>query len=142
MRRHFVRAVGILGCLLLGFALSPTAHAAFTGRATATGSFATAKLEAPASPQTDVTIRCGLFGVTITVQSYGRVAYANFHEVAIYRGLQTSPVFVGDLDQDQGTYHDLSALSGSWRVEIRGKYRVKDSTNVWSGPPVKRTLTC
>lgn len=141
MRSFASRFVGMALCLLLAFGFSPAAHAVFTSRTAASASFSTAKLEKPATA--DVGISCGLLSTTITIKSFAPVPYANYHEVTIYRGLDLTLVFTGDLSQDAGRiYKELSLLSGPWRVEIRGKYKVKDSTNIWNGPPLQYFLSC
>jgi hypothetical protein len=137
------RTLGVALCLILGVALSPAANAAFTGTTAAAPSFSTAKLEAPAKHPTNITISCGLLSATITVKNYGRVAHANYHEVAIYSGAGTTPIFVGDLSQKPGqTYTAPYLLAGSWRVEIRGMYKVEGTGNAWTGPALSQTLKC
>lgn len=127
----------------MALVFSSPAHAAFTSLTSANTSISAAKLEAPAKELTNVTISCGLLGLTITVKDYGRVMYANYHEVALYRGTETTPVFVGDLSQELGrSYGELVRTSNNWRMEIRGRYKVKDSANVWDGPPLKHSLSC
>lgn len=137
--------MGIAVCLLLAFVLSPTAHAAFTSLTSASTTISTAKLEAPARELTTVTISCGVLGLglTITVKDYGRVAYANYHEVVLYRGTETQPAFVGDLSLESGrSYSELVRTSTTWRAEIRGRYKVINSANIWDGPPLKLSLSC
>lgn len=135
--------MGVAVCLLMAFVLSPTANAAFTSLTSANTTFSAAKLAAPAKELTNVTITCSLLGLTITVKDYGRVTYANYHEVTLYRGTETIPVFVGDLSQESGrSYSELMRTSNTWRTEIRGRYKVNNSTNVWEGLPLKQSLSC
>ncbi|MBT2534291.1 hypothetical protein J7E83_19595 [Arthrobacter sp. ISL-48] len=139
------RAACVALCLMLGLALVPAANASFIGTDRADTSYTTATLLAPAEQQTNVTVTCDvlLLRATITVKNFGRVSQANFHEVKIYSGSGTSPVFTGDLSQQSGkTYTATYLVSGTWRVEIRGLYKVPGSTNVWTGPPLTRTVAC
>jgi hypothetical protein len=140
-----VRAAGVALFLMLGLTLVPAANASFRATGHAETSYSTATLLAPAEQPTNITVTCDvlLLRATITVKNFGRVAQANFHEVKIYSGSGTSPVFTGDLSQPSGkTYSATYLVSGSWRVEIRGLYKVPNSTNVWTGPPLTRTLAC
>lgn len=141
-----VRAAGVVLCLLLAWTLAPAANASFTGTRQASSSYSTATLPAPAEQPTNVTISCDvvLLRATITVKNYGHVANANYYEWKIFSGSNPSPVFTGELGQQpaKSPYSTTYVLSGTWRVEIRAQYVVPDSTNVWTSPPLTRTLSC
>ena len=138
------RVAGVVSCLLLASMLAPAANASFTATPRASTSYSTATLLAPAEQQTNVTIACNalLLRATITVNSYGLVANANYYQWKIFNGSNPSPVFTGELGEEPATYSTSYVLSSTWRVEIRAQYVVPDSTNVWTSPPVTRTLSC
>jgi hypothetical protein len=129
---------------MLTLTLAPAANASFTGTGQASTGYSTATLLAPAEQQTNVTISCNVLSATITVKNYGHVALANYHELKIYSGTNSSPVYTGELGQQpaKSPYTVSYVLSGTWRVEIRGQYKVPNSTTVWTGPPLTRTLSC
>ena len=138
------RALGVVLALSLGVTLAPgSAVAAFSDPAQAATPYSAATLLAPAAQQTSVTIDCALALSTITVTRYDRVTNANYHELKIYSGSSTTPVFTGDLSKPaQRKYSSAMLFTGSWRVEITGQYKVPGSTNVWTSPPYVKYLQC
>lgn len=131
---------------MLAQTLAPPANASFTGTRQASTSYSTATLQAPAEQPTTVTITCDvvLLRATITVKNYGHVTNANYYEWKIFSGSNPSPVFTGELGQQpaKSPYTTSYVVSGTWRVEIRAQYLVPNSTNVWTSPPLTRTLSC
>ena len=140
------RAAAVVLCLMLALTLAPAANASFTGTGQAATSYSTATLLAPAEQPTNVTITCDvlLLRATITVKNYGHVASANYHELKIYSGTNATPIYTGELGQQpaKSPFTTSYLVSGTWRVEIRGQYKVPNSTNVWTSPPLTRTLNC
>jgi hypothetical protein len=120
------------------------AQAAFTGQASGSLSIGAAKLIAPAAGATSITGTCdryqqGTRQLTITAVSYGKVSHATAYEFTI-----TNPggtvVHTGDPATAAGRQYlqvgDKNAMSGTWRWEIRGKYPIPGTTNVWTGQPL------
>ena len=138
------RALGVVLVLSLGVTLAQgSAFAAFSDPTQATGQYSAAILTAPNSQQTTVTIDCVVALSTITVTRYDRVPNANYHELKIFSGSSTTPVFTGDLSKPaQRKYSSAMLFTGSWRVEITGQYKVPGSTNVWTSPPYIKYLQC
>lgn len=141
-RNSFLRALVIVAVVVLGLVAGPTAAvAAFTDSERATPQFSAATILAPASAS--VTMRCTLgLHTTVTVNSYGTVANANYHEVRVY-DRSGNLEFTGDLSQAAGrSYSSGIEIIGTWSYEIRGYYKVPGSNNFWTGKPLKGTMTC
>ncbi|MFW0771966.1 hypothetical protein ACLRGI_02210 [Paenarthrobacter nitroguajacolicus] len=141
-RNSFRRALVIVAVVVLGLLAGPTAAvAAFTGSDRATPQFSAASILAPASAS--VTMRCTLgLHTTVTVNSYGTVANANYYEVKVY-DRSGNLEFTGDLSHAAGrTYSSGIEIIGTWSYEIRGYYKVPGTNNSWTGKPLKGTMTC
>lgn len=138
------RALGVVTALSLGVTLAPgSAIAAFSGMNHVATPFSAATLPAPSAQLTTVTIDCAIVLTTITVTRYDRVHNANYHELKIYSGSSTTPVFTGDLSKPaQRKFSSAMLFTGSWRAEITGMYKVPGSTNVWTSPPFIKYLQC
>lgn len=153
--RHGVntwRAFVVLLLFLLSLMGTPAAaNAAFNDTETANMPVAAARLPAPAPTSVTVTKSCDTFlwwaQVKVSVgSSYGQVPYANFHELKVFNpagGVE----FTGDLSKTAGRAYssgiqNAGDLSGTWKYEVRGYYKVPNSSNTWAGQPLTGTLTC
>jgi len=139
-------AVLLLVPSLLG--IPAIAQAAFTGQASGALTVGAAKLIAPAASATTITATCERYQqasrqLVITATSYGKVLHANVHEFTV---INPSGIIVhnGDPDTQIGRQYsqigDKNLMSGIWRWELRGKYQVPGSTNVWTGQPLTGQL--
>ncbi|MFI2565536.1 hypothetical protein [Paenarthrobacter sp. NPDC018779] len=135
--------------LILGVQLSP-AHAKFNDTETAATAVTAARIPAPAANTVTVTKSCDTFlwfgQVKISVGTYANVAFANYHELKI---IDPDGVvqFTGDLSKTAGKSYNsgvqnASNLTGTWTYQIRGYYKVPNSTNSWTGQPLTGTLSC
>ncbi|MEI2277436.1 hypothetical protein OHC50_08160 [Paenarthrobacter ilicis] len=135
--------------LLMGVQVSP-AHAKFNDTETGAMAVAAAKLTAPAANTVTVTKSCDSFlwwsQAKISVGAFAAVPYANYHELKI---IDPDGVvqFTGDLSKTNGKaynsgYQSAGSLSGTWTYQIRGYYKVPNSTNAWIGQPLTGTLNC
>lgn len=56
--------------------------------------------------------------------------------------------FTGDMSKSSGRSYSSGIqsiggdLSGTWTYQIRGYYKVPNSTNFWAGQPLSGTLNC
>jgi hypothetical protein len=134
---------------MLASTLGPAANASFTSAGQASTSYSAATIPVPAAGSFPVSASCtkltGLFTVSITVTGTAAVQYANYLELVVldpYGAVQ----FTGDLGSQSGrTYSAVvgnSAGHGTWTYEIFAKYKVPNSTNIWTGQPLARNLTC
>ncbi|ASN19090.1 hypothetical protein [Arthrobacter sp. YN] len=135
--------------LLMGVHISP-AHAKFNDTASGVMAVSAAKIPAPAANTVTVTKSCDSFlwfgQAKISVSSFPAVAYANYHELKV---IDPDGVvrFTGDLSKASGKSYSsgvqsTSNLSGTWTYQIRGYYKVPNSTNAWAGTPLTGTLNC
>ena len=135
--------------VLMGFSLSP-AHAQFNDTESAGMPVAAAKIQAPAANTVSVTKSCDSFlwlgQAKISVASYPAITYANYYELKV---IDPDGVvqFTGDLSKSAGRSYSsgiqtVGALSGTWTYQIRGYYKVPNSTNSWAGQPLTGTLNC
>jgi hypothetical protein len=135
--------------VLMGFSLSP-AHAQFNDTESAGMPVAAAKIQAPAANSVSVTKSCDSFlwfgQAKISVGSYTAITYANYYELKV---IDPDGVvqFTGDLSKTAGRSYSsgiqtVGALSGTWTYQIRGYYKVPNSTNSWAGQPLTGTLNC
>lgn len=144
------RLLRSLCTLILGTALlsipAVAAHAAFTASAAARVTVSTGILEAPTPAKTGVTATCTgknkKHQLDIAVGTFVPVAGANYHSLTI-----TGPGGVIESSADLTTtagrsYSDSKASEGTWTWEIRGDYRVPNTTNVWKGKPLKGAVVC
>jgi hypothetical protein len=142
------RLVVVLLLVLSLFNVPATAQAAFTGKTSNALSIGAAKLIAPAAAATTVTGTCSRYQqnsrqLTITAVSYGKVSHATAYEFTV-----TNPggtvVHTGDPATAAGRQYsqvgDRSAMSGTWRWQLRGKYQIPGTTNVWTGQPLSGQL--
>lgn len=136
--------------LIVGVALlsvpAVAAHAAFTASAAARVTVSTGVLAAPDPAKTAVTATCTgknkKHQLDIAVGTFVPVTGANYHSLTI-----TNPAGVivkfSDLTTTAGrSYSDSTASAGTWTWEIRGDYRVPNTTNVWTGKTLKGTISC
>lgn len=141
-RNSVLRSLVIAAVVLLGLVTAPTAaFAAFTDTEHSAPQFSTASLAAPATA--NVSMSCS-FGIraTVTVNSFGAVTYANYHDIKIF-DRSGNLEFTGDLSKASGkTYTSGYEVIGTWTYEIRGYYKVPGTSNVWAGKVLKGTLTC
>ncbi|WP_144662813.1 hypothetical protein [Paenarthrobacter nicotinovorans] len=135
--------------VLMGFSLSP-AHAQFNDTESAGMPVAAAKIQAPAANTVSVTKSCDSFlwfgQAKISVGSYTAITYANYYELKV---IDPDGVvqFTGDLSKTAGRSYssgvqNAANLSGTWTYQIRGYYKVPNSTNSWAGLPLTGTLNC
>ncbi|MFK0003078.1 hypothetical protein [Paenarthrobacter sp. NPDC090522] len=135
--------------LIMGVQLSP-AHAKFNDTETGATAVTAARIPAPAANTVTVTKSCDSFlwfgQVKISVGAFTNVAYANYHELKI---IDPDGVvqFTGDLSKTAGKSYNsgvqnASNLTGTWTYQIRGYYKVPNSTNTWIGQPLTGTLNC
>ncbi|MBT2585924.1 hypothetical protein [Arthrobacter sp. ISL-95] len=135
--------------LLMGVQISP-AYARFNDTETGAMAITAARIPAPAANTVAVTKSCDSFlwfgQAKISVGAFTAVAYANYHELKI---IDPDGVvqFTGDLSKTAGKSYssgvqNVSNLSGAWTYQIRGYYKVPNSTNSWTGPPLTGTLNC
>ncbi|RAM37301.1 hypothetical protein [Arthrobacter globiformis] len=139
------RVLTTLTVLSLAMSMIPTAAiAAFSSTRQAAAQHSAATITAPAAAGTTVTMSC-YYGIraTVTVEAYSKAPNANYHEIKLYNRNKALE-FTGDLSQAEGrTYTSGLELIGTWTYEIRGYYKVPNSTNTWAGAePLKGTLTC
>jgi hypothetical protein len=145
----WLRAAAVCCLLALFLAVPATAQAAFSSRASSSMSATTALLVAPATAATSVSAGCdssrGYSQPRITVNSFGKVPSANYHELKVIAP-DGQAVFVGDLSASGGnTYSRLataSAVRGKWTYEIRGYYRVPGTSRSWTGKALAGSFTC
>ena len=143
------RPAGVALSLLLALTLAPAANASFTGTRQSSTSYSTATIPVPGIASFPVSASCtkltGLFTVSITVTGTAAVQYANYVEL-IVRDPSGAVQFTGDLSSQLGrsysTVTSNAAGHGNWTYDIYAKYKVPNSTNVWTGQPLTRTLTC
>ncbi|BCW57588.1 hypothetical protein StoSoilB20_09350 [Arthrobacter sp. StoSoilB20] len=135
--------------LLMGVQISP-AHAKFNDTATGALAVSAAKIPAPAVNTVAVTKSCDSFlwfaQAKISVSSFTAVTYANYHELKV---IDPDGVvqFTGDLSKAAGKSYNSGVqssgnLTGTWTYQIRGYYKVPNSTNAWASPPLTGTLNC
>lgn len=135
--------------LLMGIQISP-AHAKFNDTETGTLAVAAARIPAPAAATVAVTKSCDSFlwfgQAKISVGAFTAVPSANYHELKIIDpdGVEQ---FTGDLSKTAGKSYSSGVqnagnLSGTWTYQIRGYYKVPNSTNAWAGQPLTGTLNC
>ncbi|MEV7660716.1 hypothetical protein [Paenarthrobacter sp. NPDC089316] len=135
--------------VLMGFSLSP-ANAQFNDTESAGMPVAAARIQAPAANSVSVTKSCDSFlwfgQAKISVASYTAITYANYYELKV---IDPDGVvqFTGDLSKSTGRSYSsgiqsVGALSGTWTYQIRGYYKVPNSTNSWAGQPLTGTLNC
>ncbi|MDI2036891.1 hypothetical protein [Paenarthrobacter nitroguajacolicus] len=135
--------------MLMGFALSP-AQAQFNDVESAGMPVAAAKIQAPAATAVSVTKSCDSFlwfgQAKISVGSYPVITYANYYELKV---IDPDGVvqFTGDMSKSSGRSYSsgvqgVGNLSGTWTYQIRGYYKVPNSTNSWAGQPLTGTLNC
>ncbi|WP_104061740.1 hypothetical protein [Arthrobacter sp. 4R501] len=142
-------ATGLALCLLLGLTLAPAANAAFTGNGGAATSYSTASIPMPSAASFPASASCskvsGLYNVSISITGTGNVQYANYYEMVV-RNPAGAVQFTGNLsnplERTYTTQVSVGAGKGNWIYEIRAKYKVPSTTNVWSGQPLARTLIC
>jgi hypothetical protein len=142
------RSAGVVPCLILGLALAPAANASYTSTGHAATGYSAATIPMPSAASFPVTASClkisGNFSVSITATSVGTVQYANYLEMTV-RNPSNVVQFTGDLSSPpQRAYSTVSnnAGKGTWTYEIRAKYKVPGSSNIWSSQPLTRTLVC
>ncbi|MGF6833109.1 hypothetical protein QF015_001278 [Paenarthrobacter sp. TE4293] len=135
--------------LLMGVQVSP-AHAKFNDTATGAMAVTAARIPAPVASTLTVTKSCDSFlwfgQAKISVGAFTAVAYANYHELKI---IDPDGVvqFTGDMSKASGKSYSsgvqsVGNLSGTWTYQIRGYYKVPNSTNSWVGQPLTGTLNC
>lgn len=135
--------------LLMGVQISP-AHAKFSDTETGVMAVSAARIPAPAANTVPVTKSCDSLlwwgQAKISVGSSPAASYANYHEMKI---IDPDGVvqFTGDLSKTSGRSYTsgiqtVSNLSGTWTYQIRGYYKVPNSTNAWAGQPLTGTLNC
>ncbi|MDI2021109.1 hypothetical protein [Paenarthrobacter nicotinovorans] len=135
--------------LLIGVQIAP-AQARFSDSETSAMTVSAARIPAPAASTVSVAKSCDTFlwwsQAKISVTTFTPVAYANYHELKI---IDPDGVvqFTGDLSKTNGKaynsgYQSASSLSGTWTYQIRGYYKVPNSTNSWAGQPLTGTLNC
>ncbi|MCD4851961.1 hypothetical protein LN996_14165 [Arthrobacter sp. AK01] len=135
--------------LMISVPASP-AHAKFNDTDTGAMAVTAARIPAPAANTVTVTKSCDSFlwfaQAKISVGNFSAVAYANYHELKI---IDPDGVvqFTGDLSKSSGKSYSsgvqsVSNLSGTWTYQIRGYYKVPNSTNAWAGQPLTGTLNC
>ena len=143
------RAAGVVPCLILGLALAPAANASYTSTGHAATGYSAATIPMPVAASFPVTANClkitGNFHVSITATSIGTVPYANYLEMTV-RNPAGVVQFTGDLSSPpQRTYSTVTSNNagrGTWTYEIHAKYKVANSSNMWSSQPLTRTLVC
>lgn len=143
------RVVGVVAFLILAPTLASAANASFTGTSRAATSYSTATLATPDAVSFPVSASCtkllSAFHVSISATRAGSVQSANYLEMTV-RSPSGALQFTGDLnDPLQRTYAAVTSFSagrGTWTYEVRAKYKVPNSTNVWTSLPLTRTLTC
>lgn len=143
------RAVGVVPCLILGLALAPAANASYTSTAHAATGYAAATVPTPTAASFPVTASClkvlNNFHVSITATSVGTVQFANYLEMTV-RNPGDVLQFTGDLSSPaQRSYTTVASNNagrGTWTYEIRAKYKVPNSPNIWSSQPLTRTVVC
>ncbi|MFC8041606.1 hypothetical protein ACFUOZ_19825 [Paenarthrobacter sp. NPDC057355] len=135
--------------VLMGFGLSP-AHARFNDTESAGMAVAAAKIQAPAANTVSVTKSCDSFlwfgQAKISVGSYPTITYANYYELKVIDP-EGVVQFTGDMSKSSGRSYSsgvqsVGNLSGTWTYQIRGYYKVPNSTNSWAGQPLTGTLNC
>jgi hypothetical protein len=143
------RAAGVVPCLILGLALAPAANASYTSTGQAATSYSAATLPMPSAASFPVTASClkitGEYHVAVTVTGTGTVQFANYLELTV-RNPGGALQFTGDLSSPaQRAYTTVTSNNagrGTWTYEIRAKYKVPNSSNVWTSQPLTRTLVC
>jgi hypothetical protein len=139
------RIVGVVLCLILGFALSPAANAQFSGTRAAATSFSTAVLVAPS-----VTPQCakvqGDYRFTITVPAIDSVNYASYLELRVKNASQYE-VFRGNASALPNRTFSASTRVNSgehtWTYELRAVYAIPNSNSKqWVSQPVSGTYVC
>ncbi|MFW0772314.1 hypothetical protein ACLRGI_04015 [Paenarthrobacter nitroguajacolicus] len=135
--------------LVMGVQVSP-AHARFNDTDTGAMALTAARIPAPAANTVAVTKSCDSFlwfaQAKISVTSFPTVPFANYHELKV---IDPDGVvqFSGDMSKSSGRSYtsgvqSISNLSGTWTYQIRGYYKVPNSTNSWTGQPLSGTLNC
>ncbi|UKA48655.1 hypothetical protein LFT48_14515 [Arthrobacter sp. FW305-123] len=135
--------------LLMSVQVSP-AHASFSDTDTGAMAMTAARIPAPAANTVAVTKSCDSFlwfgQAKISVSSFTAVAFANYHELKV---IDPDGVvqFTGDMSKSSGRSYssgiqNSANLSGTWTYQIRGYYKVPNSTNSWAGQPLTGTLNC
>lgn len=152
----FRRGISPLRGTLIALAVAATlvvapsaAVAAFSASAQAPMYVSAAKIVAPAAAATSVSTSCSMgqsrSWATFTVNSYGKVAGANYYELKIVNP-QGTVAYDGDLSTALGTHFSFvgwtSNVKGTWTYEIRGYYKVPGTANAWAGDPLSGTLVC
>jgi hypothetical protein len=136
--------------LIVGIALlavpAVAAHAAFTASAAARVTVSTGILAAPDAAKTAVTATCTgknkKHQLGIAVGTFVPVTGANYHSLTI-KDPDGVIEKTADLTTTAGrSYSDPKAATGTWTWEIRGDYRVPNTTNVWTGKTLKGTIYC
>ncbi|MCF3140700.1 hypothetical protein LRQ04_15700 [Paenarthrobacter sp. AR 02] len=137
-----LRSLVIAAVVILGLVGAPAAaFAAFSDTDQNASQFSTASLAAPATANVSMSCSLGI-RATVTVNSFGAVANANYHDIKLFNRSGTLE-FTGDLSKASGkTYTSGYQVIGTWTYEIRGYYKVPGTTNVWTGKVLKGTLTC
>lgn len=135
----------IVGAALLSVP-SVAAHAVFTSSASATATVSTYLLPAPDPAQTAVTATCTgknkKHQLDIAVGTFLPVQGANYHSLMITDPDGVIQQFSDLTTTDGRSYSDPKAGTGTWTYEIRGDYRVPNTTNVWRGKSLKGIVTC
>ncbi|NMR28152.1 hypothetical protein [Crystallibacter degradans] len=142
------RLTAVLLLVLSLLSVPALAHAAFTGHASGSLSVGAAKLIAPSASATSVTATCNRYQqgsrqLIITAGNYGKVNHATSYEF-IVKAPGGMVAHTGDPATSSGRQYsqvgDKNGLSGTWTWELRGKYPVPGSTNVWTGQPLAGQL--
>ena len=136
-------------CLMLALTLAPAANASFKGTGQASTSYSAATIPVPAVASFPASASCtkltGLYTVSVSVTGTGVVQYANYLELVV-RDPSGAVHFTGNLANSwERSYSSIVGNSqgrGNWTYEIYAKYKVPNSTNVWTGLPLTRTVTC
>ncbi|MCU1574153.1 MAG: hypothetical protein JWO93_2235 [Micrococcaceae bacterium] len=109
----------------------------------------TVLLAAPATFATSVSTGCdsarGSSQLHITVNAFGKVASANYHELKVFSP-DGQAAFTGDLSANGGNSYsrtaNASVVRGKWTYEIRGYYKIPGTSTTWTGKALTGTITC
>ncbi len=145
-----VPAIILAAVLLLMGAQVPPAHAQFNDTDAGAMALTAARIPTPAANTVAVTKSCDSFlwfaQAKISVGSFPAVPFANYHELKV---IDPDGVvrFTGDMSKSSGRSYSsgiqsIGDLSGTWTYQIRGYYKVPNSTNFWAGQPLSGTLNC
>jgi hypothetical protein len=146
---NWLRTATVTCVVVVFLAVPAAAQASFASGASSSMTATTVLLAAPATSATNVSTGCdsarGSSQLHITVNAFGKVASANYHELKVYFP-DGQTAFTGDLSASGGSSYsrtaNASVVRGKWTYEIRGYYRIPGTSRTWTGKALTGTVTC